>query len=295
MLHHTVNAWETPRKRSNRTEKGSLLFCKSYILKKKKLWYCRWGQCTKKKTYQISWRALPRHNRLIVFGPLLHCLHSRLSYTCFSLPNERCGGLRTEHPGSVCVSCVCVCPSQLSHSVSSFPCVCVDWPGQSFCAGEKWVSLRYSLLVWPHPSLCYYFVPQTLHLHHLGWCFGRLPGQVFYPESFYCTEKSFHPLMLECACCQYWWSLLRSVHVHGCCDLLCVMALAFQVFWVLWHQSLYLFEGENKPRQMKSFKTIIVEEILLIKRLDSKMFLRKEQNRAKREKKRTENYTDLQK
>lgn len=115
----------------------------------------------------------------------------------FSLPNERCGGLRIEHPGSACVSYVCVCSSRPSHSVSSSPCVSVGWSGQSFClcAGENWLSLRYLCLVWLHHSRCFYFVPQALYLQHPGWCLDCLSGHFVYPESFYCMETYFRPLM----------------------------------------------------------------------------------------------------
>lgn len=215
------------------------------------------GVCAQ-KTYQISWRVLPRHNRLISFG---HLSHGLLSYRSFSSPSERCGGLQTEHPGCVCVSYVCVCSSQRIHSASSFPCVSVGYSGQSLClcSGESWMSLFYWLLAWLNPSLCY-FVLYALYPHHFGCCFDCLSVHLDYPESFYCSEKYFHLLKQECllrsVCClhQFHCSLL-SVYIQGCHGLPCVMTLASQASWVPWHQNPYLCENQNKTCEGESFQT----------------------------------------
>lgn len=108
MLHHTVDTWRRPKW----TRVGKDHFTKQTVGD---------GVCAQ-KSYQISWKALPRRNRLI---SLSHCLHRPLSYKSFSSPSERCGGLQIEHPDCVCVSYVCVCPSRLSRSASFFPCVSV--------------------------------------------------------------------------------------------------------------------------------------------------------------------------
>lgn len=255
MVSCCITLWIPEENRKKTSTSIFFFICSYYLSIKDGLWA--------QKSYQISWRVLPAHNRPISF---VHLPPGLPFYSFFSSPSGRCGGLQTEHPGCVCVSCVCVCPSRLIHSASSSPCVSAGSSSSSrFWNGASWANSILWLLVLLSPSLCY-SVLYAVYPHRSGWYFGSLFARFDYPKNFYYTGKYYHPSARECllrsVCCLHHFRCL-SVYIQACCGLLRVMALASRVSSVPWHQNRSLC-AEQKQNLWEQFFLTFGEDLEII-------------------------------